>query len=230
MENRIDELSELIYQKKEDLFLSKIKDLKINIDEFNSKEIALIQIAALVEDSEIIIKKLIELGSDVNLKDSNGNTPIIHATNYNCPNNVKTLIKYKADLSLYNNDLNTPLHISCSGNNSIITKILLENKTEVDSDNGNLQTPLIKAVESGASLELIKMLLSYGADINYGNGNGTPLMVAISYENITMIKFLIDNGAKIKGYKNRSGEDTLTFAQKVGNNEIIEYLNGYLKK
>jgi uncharacterized protein len=225
MENLIEELSELIYQKKEDLFLSKIKDLKINIDEFNSKEIALIQIAALVEDSEIIIKKLIELGSDVNLKDSNGNTPVIHAANYNCPNNVKTLIKYKADLSLYNNDLNTPLHISCSGNNSIITKILLENKAEVNSDNGNLRTPLIKAIESNASLELIKMLLSYGADINYGNGNGTPLMTAISYENIAMVKFLIDNGAKIKGYKNRSGEDTLTFAKKVGNNEIIDYLN-----
>ncbi|MCV9930373.1 ankyrin repeat domain-containing protein [Flavobacterium sp. LS1R49] len=230
MKNSIDELSELIYQKKEDIFLSKIKDIKINIDEFNSTDISLLHLAALVEDSDIIIKNLIKLGSNINIKDSNGNTPVIYAANYNCPNNIKTLIKYNADLSLYNIDLNTPLHIACSGNNIIIAKILIENKAEINSDNGNLQTPLIKAIDSNTNFDLIEMLLNYGADINYGNGNGTSLMSAISYENIPLVKFLISKGAKIKGYKNKSGEDTITFAKRVGNNEIIDYLIECLKR
>jgi uncharacterized protein len=230
MKNIIDELSELIYQKNESVFLDKIKNAKINIEEFNEREMSLLHVASLVENSSVFIKKLIELRINVNIRDSNGNTPLMEATNYNCPNNVKTLIDYNADLSLYNNDLNTPLHIACSGNNIIIAKILIENKAEINSDNGNKRTPLIKAINSKTNIELIVMLLNYGADINYGNGNGTPLMKAISYENFNLVKYLLSSGAKIKGYKNKSGEDTLTFAKKVGNVEIINYLEKYVEK
>ncbi|WP_281233223.1 ankyrin repeat domain-containing protein [Flavobacterium gelatinilyticum] len=231
MKKNIDELSELIYQKKTDEFLNKIKNVKkTSIDDFSSTDAALIHIAALVEDSEVIIETLIEQGSNVNIKDYNGNTPLIHAANYNCPNNIKTLLQKMADLSLYNDELNNPLQIACSGNNYTISKILIENKANVNADNGNLKTPLIRAVEADASFELIEFLLNHGADINYGNGNGTPLMFAISHKNINAVKFLISKGAKIEGYKNRAGEDTLTFAQKVGNTEILDFLHIHLKK
>lgn len=226
----IDELSEFIYYRKNDDFLNKIENQKNNLQKFNQSNQTLLHVAAKVEDSKSIIIKLIKLGLNVNIKDPDGNTPLIVAANYNCPNNVKTLLEFKADHSIYNNNLNTALHLSCSGNHLEPTKILVEHKSNINADNGNKRTPLINAIYAQADIQLIEYLLNNNADINYGNGNGTPLMFAISCKNLNLVKYLISKGARIKGYKNKSGEDTLTYAKRVGNTEIIEYLNESLKK
>lgn len=230
MSKNINELSELIYSRKVEEFLNKIDLKEYNLKALDDSNLSLLHVAAKVENSKSIIEKLIELGLDIDTKDEYGNTPLIHAANYNCPGNVETLLKLHANHSLFNNDLDSALHIACAANNFEIGKILIDHNANVNADGGNKMTPLIVAIYAKASIQLIELLLKNKADINYGNSNGTPLMFAISSKNLALVKFLIDNGAKIKGYKNKSGEDTLTYAKRVGDNEITEYLNESLKK
>jgi ankyrin repeat protein len=230
MKTSIDELSEFIKYQKTDEFLKKIESQKNNLQELNQSGYTLLHVAAKIENSKSIINKLVELGLDVDIKDPNGDTPLMISANYNCPKNLKTLLELKANHSIYNNSLNSALHFSCSGNYFESTKILIENKADVNADNGNKKTPFINAVYAQADIELIEYLLKNNADINYGNGNGTPLMYAIAYKNLTLVKYLLSRGAKIKGFKNKSGEDTLTYAKRVGNIEIINYLENQIEE
>lgn len=59
------------------------------------------------------------------------------------------------------------------------------------------QTPLMLAAKYG-SLDLILLLLNYGADVNKANGFGlTPLMIAALYNHINIMNELIIHGADV---------------------------------
>lgn len=59
-------------------------------------------------------------------------------------------------------------------------------------------TPLIMAIEK-KQIEIVKLLIKKGADINMPSSNGKlPLIYAIDNKDIELIKLLIENGAKIK--------------------------------
>ena len=227
MSMTIDELSELIYYRNVGDFQENVKNLKENISKLNSSDYSLLHVAAKVEDSEIIIEHLIELGIDVNIRDLGGNTPLMISANYNCPKNLKTLLQNKANTSLFNNDLNSALHLSCAGNHLESTKVLIQNGANPNADAGNKKTPLINAIKGKPNLKIIDLLLSNGADINYGNGNATPLMFAISYKNLELVKYLLDRGAEINGFTNRAGETTIQYAERVGDGEILKYLKDW---
>lgn len=224
MINQLDELSEMIYDQDEATFFDTISGIDFDISAYNSSDHTLLHVAAKVEGSKNIIVKLIELGVNVNITDKEGNSPLHDAVNYNCPMNLITLLEFGADSSIKNNQLNTPLHVACSGNNYECARILIDNKANVNLLGGNGKTPIVKAVEAEVNTELIELLLDNGADINSGDGVTTPLMVAISYNNRELIKYLLSKGSKIEGYKNRNGEDALVFAKRLGNQEIIDIL------
>ncbi len=79
---------------------------------------------------------------------------------------------------------------------SKLNKLILDKadlNAKVSSD-GN--TPLILAVYVG-SLEISKLLIKAGADIEIGNNDGvTPLMQSVKVDSPEITKFLIDAGAK----------------------------------
>jgi ankyrin repeat protein len=59
------------------------------------------------------------------------------------------------------------------------------------------QTPLMLAAKYG-SLDLILLLLNYGADVNKSNGFGlTPLMISALYNHINIMNELIIHGADV---------------------------------
>ena len=199
-----------------------------NISEFTSEENTLLHIAAKIEDSSLLIKKLIDLGLDINSLDNNGCTPLYEAVNYECPNNCKTLLDLGADISISNNDNITPLVNASAMDYFDCVKVLVANGAEVDYHAGTKKTALNSAVYNEADMDLIDYLIDNGADVNSGEGHGTPLMSAIYCESIDMVEYLIEKGAKIKGLKDNNGKDALEVAQKVGDEEIIDYLKGKL--
>lgn len=84
-------------------------------------------------------------------------------------------------------------------------------------------TPLHHAVKNG-DLELVKLLLEYGADVNLTITNGiTPLHRAVSCQHIEIVKYLIQNNADVNA-------ETIDYwiplhsACSNGNLEIIDYL------
>lgn len=61
------------------------------------------------------------------------------------------------------------------------------------------QSALIYAV-GAADLDLIKLLVKHGADVNLCNSNGTyPLHLAITRQEETICEFLLQSGADVNG-------------------------------
>ena len=92
-----------------------------------------------------MIKKLIEKGANINLKDEHGNTPLHYAVQHISPNMVdivRLLIESGANVKSQNNDGQTPLHFVARG----------------DTGTG-VEHPITRNV----SLEVAKLLLSRGA-------------------------------------------------------------------
>ncbi|MEW6741037.1 MAG: ankyrin repeat domain-containing protein [Nitrospirota bacterium] len=87
-------------------------------------------------------------------------------------------------------------------------------------------TPLMCAVEGG-HVEIVKLLLSKGADVNTKSSRGTALHVAVERGHAEIVRLLLDNGADLSiigspGPASNSLRGTpLQIAQEKGQNTII---------
>ncbi|MCM8539915.1 MAG: ankyrin repeat domain-containing protein [Lentisphaeraceae bacterium] len=104
-------------------------NVRVEGDEWNMLHMALVSLTIPVEIS--IIQLLLDLGVEINAKDSNGWTPIHYAVRRK--NNfsiIKQLIENGANLNIANNDAQTPLVLS------IITKPFEKEVIELLLQNG----------------------------------------------------------------------------------------------
>jgi len=96
----------------------------------------------------------------------------------------------------------------------------IEQRTDVT---GNDATPLWYAV-SFVKLDIVKILLSHGADVNVVCNGTTPLIKACSHENIDLVRCLVENGADIHRTDD-NGRTCLMMASMQGNSmEVALYL------
>jgi ankyrin repeat protein len=72
-------------------------------------------------------------------------------------------------------------------------------------------TPLAVAIVKG-DLETVKKFIEYGADINQKSNGMTPLMIAARYNQVDIIKLLLDKGANYKIMDDK-GLTALKYAQ-----------------
>jgi ankyrin repeat protein len=85
------------------------------------------------------------------------------------------------------------------------------------------QTPLMLASQNG-SLDIVLLLLDYGADVNKGNGFGlTPLMISALYNHINIMNELIIHGADINS-TNFYGMNALMMACSNGHFHCVDLL------
>ena len=160
-----------------------------------------------------IINILLEKGADINAKDNYGRTPLMHAIQYGCSEEViKILLEKGADINAKDNYGWTPLmhaihECECECSKEVI-KILLEKGADINAKNNYGWTPLMQAIhececECECSKEVIKILLEKGADINAkDNYDCTPLMLLSSAHNnkksyVNMLEFFINCRPKI---------------------------------
>lgn len=111
-----------------------------------------------------VLKKILDMGSDPNIKDSNSWTALHYACEYGDFDSVKILIQHRADINSYSNNHRTPLHLASSKNFPIIVQFLLDNKANVNYKDHNGCTPLHLAAKSG-NIECLSLLLTYGGDL-----------------------------------------------------------------
>ena len=80
-----------------------------------------------------------------------------------------------------------------------LAEFLLQNGADVDTKNERGQTLLYGEVEKANNLEIVKLLVSYGADVNAIDNYRIPVISrAVVSRDINIIRFLIDNGADIE--------------------------------
>ncbi|GGD26222.1 ankyrin repeat domain-containing protein [Flavobacterium orientale] len=83
-------------------------------------------------------------------------------------------------------------------------------------------TPLCIAISKG-EVDLVKKMVSYGADINEKTNGMTPLMYAARYNQTEIITFLLEKGADVKA-KCKNGYTALQYAEHSNATEAVQLL------
>jgi ankyrin repeat protein len=143
-----------------------------------------------------LIKYLVSLGADVNLKDINGYTPLHLAVERDRKDLVEYLLGLGAKPNLKTNlSSSTPMHLAAESSSPEILAILLERDVECDVLDSHDNSPLHLAV-SNNKLENVQKLLQACSEVNFVNNNRqTPLHLAVEVDQIDMVNDLLQAGA-----------------------------------
>ena len=142
---------------------------------------------------------------------------------------MKQYIQMGARLEVKNEKGSTPLILAAYNGNYPIALYLVKKGANVNAVNNNKDTPLILAASHKhhcvkEHIDLVKLLVANGANINYDSGQGFSALGRTSYTgHVEIAKFLIDNGAKVN-----AGEiSPLWWAAFAGNLRMMEDLIQY---
>ena len=165
-------------------------------------------IQAVKKENLAEVERFIDEGVDLELKDLNGYTPLMHAVKQQNTELVKLLAEYGANVDTSDGLEDTPLVWASSMKNEAIVKVLLEHGA--DPDKGNF-SPLMWAAYYG-NLRLVKMFLESRANLNSRTNEGwTALMWAAERGNLQVIWELLKRGASVN-MQNNNGQTALMLA------------------
>lgn len=167
---------------------------------------------AIVGDSIIRVRYLINHGADVNNVDNNGYPALINATRFGDNSIAFDLIRHNADVNVKDISGWTPLMYAAWGDNATMVIALAAKGANLEAVNAKGVTPLGIAAENGKS-KAEGALITAGADVNkpIAGGGYTPLMLAAISGSQGAAQQLIEHGAKINA-KNPGGVTALMIA------------------
>jgi ankyrin repeat protein len=120
-----------------------------------------------------LAEKLVSRGADVNLRDTEGRTPLHYAAQAGDENVGELLIDHGAEVDAMDASGATPLHDAARGSKSIV-ELLLTHGAAVSIADKRGDTPLHIAVLRGHR-EIVELLLAHNPDLDIRNSRGrTP--------------------------------------------------------
>lgn len=179
---------------------------------------------ATKNSSKQIVRFLLVKGAEVNIKNSEGSTPLHIVTSAYI---ARDLISKGADIYARDNEGKTPLHRRVefpSVPEVQIIKELIKNGADINAKDNNGRTPLHLAHENSRA-PYIKLLFENGANVNAKDKDGaTPLHMAVR-EYKDRVAMLIENGAEVSA-KDNNGQTPLHYwaVEHYYGKAVIEYL------
>jgi ankyrin repeat protein len=173
----------------------------INIRNDNNETLLMELCKTYYLKNKLIERFVTEFNADINLKDRNNKTALIHAVDYDRIENLKTLIKLGVNLKKHNQGAIALIRAVANNKNLEIIQSLINAGADVNYIDHNDSTPLIYAALQ-SRVQIVELLLSKGVDVNIRNENGmSALMVAATRDSDSgsnlIIKMLLDAGADI---------------------------------
>ncbi len=105
-----------------------------------------------------------------------------------------------------------------------LVRLLDDGKCNVNARIDDGSTPLHIAVQNKKEVDIVKILLSYGADPNIADNEGkTPLHYAVEYGLMDITRLLLDHNADPR-IKDKYGDTPLHYAVKLGNLNITKII------
>jgi len=135
------------------------------------------------------IRKLIEQGVDVNLKNKEGNGALHFAARYGHEDAIKLLVDSGADMDAYNNQNFSPLHIALRQGCLEGVQQLLKCGQYVNQKGGDCEeTPLHMCLDLGVEDDMIRAILEYRPDLTLRNKDGELVTeVKCEFEELTQL-------------------------------------------
>ncbi len=198
----------------------------INTQDINGKTMLYSAISAERSDVAMI---LLELGACTNISDNDGVTATHLAANM--PNLLPELVRRGANVNAIDNDGQTPLHYIVTNSDDVkAIEFLLEHGADPNVVDNNGWTPLLNSTinrdrfneddrrydvmmgyvddlhkdRGNINIDVVALLLEYGADVNVGIYGFTVLHHAASSGYVHIVKFLLSAGADVNA---RNSED-----------------------
>ncbi|KAJ8674914.1 hypothetical protein QAD02_010700 [Eretmocerus hayati] len=191
-------------------------------------------------DYRVFVEKMIDAGTAVDKSDSQGRTSLHYAAYHGKTDVVQILLKAGASPDTVDAEGATILHHAClRGDQEIVTMLLSSGALLSDVDIYG-HNALMHAVRSG-NVKLVRQLIDEGMDVNYviesdprsnpelrSNLNRTVLHHAVVDDNVSMMEFLLENGADPNRF-NDFGESIISFTLKIKPAHIHSLLKLLLK-
>eukprot|EP00747_Dinoflagellata_sp_TGD_P166138 gnl/TRDRNA2_/TRDRNA2_188449_c0_seq1.p1 gnl/TRDRNA2_/TRDRNA2_188449_c0~~gnl/TRDRNA2_/TRDRNA2_188449_c0_seq1.p1 ORF type:complete len:385 (-),score=105.84 gnl/TRDRNA2_/TRDRNA2_188449_c0_seq1:127-1281(-) len=154
------------------------------------------------KEAQDVLKELINRKADINGKDNNGWTALLHACRNGKTEIAKHLMAQGADPSVTTSDHKTALILATAEGKLELVRLLMGMKAvrqQVTEKDALGWTALHYAVKDG-HLEISKMLIEQNAKVNAKDLDGKiPLMVACEHGKLDCAKVLAKKGAEING-------------------------------
>lgn len=189
---------------------------------------------------------LIAGGAPVNAVDEEGKTPLMHACERGEPATVKALLARGADASITSKNDEAALTIAIAGEHDEIISLLLEKGATVRTedlqaairarkvslasrliDKGADVTHGLLTALPGADLEMVRLLIRKGADLNARDYyDKTPLILEAenwSDANPEVVRHLLEHGADVNA-RDDKGRSALLAAAERGNAAVARIL------
>ncbi|MDA8017993.1 MAG: ankyrin repeat domain-containing protein [Thermoanaerobaculia bacterium] len=145
---------------------------------------------------------LIEHGADVNIKNSDGETPLLWAAYNGDVELVELLLSKNARLQRAGHgfDRKSPLHMACEYQHPEVVRLLLAAGAKVDETCSGGRTPLILAAAGTPfihhSHELLALLIESGADVNARDKGGRTALYWCALKSLRdSVELLLHRGA-----------------------------------
>jgi len=176
---------------------------------------------AVINNNPMQLKLLIDLGFDLLSKTSTGGCLDYIAVKNDAAECLEVFIENELEF----NPLDPPLICIAVQHRSVKVLELLIKKGFNVNEYGSYKSPLHIIFEKRSldkeDLEMLKLLIDAGADINAKDENGrTPLFGAIESNSRAMIELLVSLGAEVNA-KDKNGKTLLATAIENSDDEII---------
>ncbi|XP_031623295.1 ankyrin-1-like isoform X2 [Contarinia nasturtii] len=166
------------------------------------------------------IEELLQKGTDINITDHNGRTPLFTAAQNGRHLIVEFLINNGADINLKDYYGEAPIHTATSEGHKRVVEILIKNGANTNIKDDNRRAPINIATQKDYE-RIAELLLKNGANANNQDKDGvTALFTAASFGRDRLVQMLLEHGANVNLPNNR-GETPLYSATTAGFDDIV---------
>jgi ankyrin repeat protein/L-ascorbate metabolism protein UlaG (beta-lactamase superfamily) len=151
---------------------------------------------AVIGGNQYLVKALLANGADVNIRGDGGIVPLHSACSYGRNKIFNILLEHGADIHAENDHGETPLMWALNPNCYEIAKCLIDKGADVHHKSKYGSTALHNAARRG-TLSIVKLHLEHGVDVNAMDQHGWTPLIGAAFANADVVKFLLDNGAKV---------------------------------
>jgi serine/threonine-protein phosphatase 6 regulatory ankyrin repeat subunit B len=154
---------------------------------------------ASITGSLDICSLLITHDADVNAEDAHGNTPLHWAARLGHQDIVEFLLDSSANVNALNHARCSALFHAAQFHRLQVVECLLSRGAEVNLTDEQGFTPLMIAFHKSRGDDIVRLLVTHGADVNVRFPDGTrssPLRIAMGRKNKDLVELLLAHGAR----------------------------------